>query len=56
MRRNDAWGVIYFGHNYSEVLVRRLDSFQASDDVVEDAMLNVKLDMSGEFILTKREV
>lgn len=48
VRRNYAWGVVYVGHNYSEALVRRLGLFQVSDDDVENAMVNVQLDMSGK--------
>lgn len=49
VRGNGAWGLIHFAHNYSEALVRRIEEFRdASEEVVEDAMVNVRLDMSSE--------
>ncbi|XP_046683671.1 ABC transporter G family member 23-like [Homalodisca vitripennis] len=51
VRGNGVWGIIHFGHNYSEALVRRIEDFQdAEEDIIEDAMVNVKLDMSNQYI------
>ncbi|XP_054276037.1 ABC transporter G family member 20-like [Macrosteles quadrilineatus] len=51
VRSNKAWGIVHFGHNYTEALVQRIEDFQNADpDIIEDAMVNVRLDMSNQYI------
>lgn len=53
VRSNKAWGVVHFGHNYTEALVQRIEDFQNTDsNIIDDAMVNVKLDMSSMYDLT----
>lgn len=59
VQRNDVWALLYFGWNYTESLMDRLNnSLRASDETLDWSEVVIWMDMSNEYIgnLMKRDI
>lgn len=53
VKRGKAWGALVFSGNYTDALVDRVENTRfAEDGSIESSEINIRLDMSSEFILT----